>query len=555
MLWVVGSLLPLVAGCESRVSLGGRCTMDSECGALRCRFGRCRAECTSAGDCADPAAFCIGNAGAGVCTVPTVDRCESDCTQIGLVCAGELCTTPCATGCLAGSTCDTGANVCVAIPRVDAGPAELDAAPSADTAEHDADLRDAGSLDRSAHTLCVGYEHACVIGSRGRVFCWGNNHASQLGDGLTDHGMGCPWIAVSLDSGVPVDDCDNTRMHAVVARDTGTELVDVVSLDCGRDHTCALGNDGQVWCWGYGDANLGAGPGGVDGSLALTAIASGASELSVGDNHACALVGGAPRCWGHNGVALPDGEGPDGRLGRIDLLESWTPTEATGLAGLTSLSAGGTLTCGVSETGGVHCQGSSTLEGAQPNGRDIAGVTHTTALTVGLHHGCALADEGLVCWGSNASRELGVRTDGLTECASLCRSTAAPVEGSAGQVFSGLSHGASSHTCAIARDTGEVRCWGANPYGESGIDPGPTFTTDVVPMLGASIRRVDGATLDGVVEVAVGGGSCALTASREIWCWGFDNYGQLGFYESGDPGDSRLSRPYFQAHLVTSVIP
>jgi hypothetical protein len=88
---LVAFLLSLAAwGCETRVSLGARCASELDCpGDAVCRFGRCRAECTSAADCDEPGAFCIGAAGAGVCTVPNADRCAASCTD-GLVCAGEV---------------------------------------------------------------------------------------------------------------------------------------------------------------------------------------------------------------------------------------------------------------------------------------------------------------------------------------------------------------------------------------------------------------------------------------------------------------------------------
>lgn len=34
--------------------------------------------------------------------------------------------------------------------------------------------------------LAVGSDHACALTSEQRVFCWGDNHEGQIGDGTTE---------------------------------------------------------------------------------------------------------------------------------------------------------------------------------------------------------------------------------------------------------------------------------------------------------------------------------------------------------------------------------
>jgi alpha-tubulin suppressor-like RCC1 family protein len=78
-----------------------------------------------------------------------------------------------------------------------------------------------------------GGEHACAVDSRGRVHCWGDDGAGQLGR-----------LAVA----------DRSHGAAVVA---GVD--DAVSVALGDTHSCALTKDGSVYCWG-GPRNVIGGP-------------------------------------------------------------------------------------------------------------------------------------------------------------------------------------------------------------------------------------------------------------------------------------------------------
>ena len=74
------------------------------------------------------------------------------------------------------------------------------------------------------------------------------------------------------------------------------------------------------------------------------------------------------------------------------------------------------------------------------------------------------------------------------------------------------------HTCALSE--GLVYCWGRNDYGQLG-DGAVSPTPSAVPV------EVSG--LAGVIQVAAGRDhTCALTASGEVHCWGRGGQGQLG---------------------------
>jgi hypothetical protein len=109
---------------------------------------------------------------------------------------------------------------------------------------------------------------------------------------------------------------------------------------------CALESDGSVWCWGSANRHGQLGPAG-NGSTPTAVTGVTATAITVGSDHACAIVGGAAQCWGH---------GRFGALGNGASNDSSTPVNVINLAGVTQIAAGGEGTCAVS-TGHVYCWG------------------------------------------------------------------------------------------------------------------------------------------------------------------------------------------------------
>jgi alpha-tubulin suppressor-like RCC1 family protein len=83
------------------------------------------------------------------------------------------------------------------------------------------------------------------------------------------------------------------------------------------------------------------------------------------------------------------------------------------------------------------------------------------------------------------------------------------------------------HSCAITQ-SGGVRCWGTNTYGELGDGTTRAATTPVnVVGLGTGVRQI----------VVGGHDSCALTKQGGVKCWGVNEYGVLG---NGTLSDSAI---------------
>jgi uncharacterized repeat protein (TIGR02543 family) len=141
---------------------------------------------------------------------------------------------------------------------------------------------------------------------------------------------------------------DGSNSPVVVALPPGMSASRVAT---GYGHTCATVNAG-VYCWGSNyNGQIGSG---IDSaSVAPTPVSaiepdSGATDVSLGEAHSCALISGAVQCWGDNDLGqLGNGTKQTAKLA--------VPVSLLG-ANVTGISAGGFFTCAV-VGGGVKCWG------------------------------------------------------------------------------------------------------------------------------------------------------------------------------------------------------
>ncbi|NVB41840.1 hypothetical protein G6O69_28670 [Pseudenhygromyxa sp. WMMC2535] len=210
------------------------------------------------------------------------------------------------------------------------------------------------SLGGAAVELAAGERHACVLLENHDLRCWGANASGELGLGHTND-IGDDELPVDVD---PVS----------LALPPDTEVVD---LELGYAHSCALLSDGGVMCWGSNDdGQLGLGHTDTIGDDELPStqpalsLPGAVEQLALGTGHTCALLtGGELMCWGRND------SGQLG-LGHTDTIgDDELPTDG-----------------GLVELGGS-----------------------AIAIAAGAYHTCALLeDQDVRCWGANASGELGL---------------------------------------------------------------------------------------------------------------------------------------------------
>lgn len=349
----------------------------------------------------------------------------------------------------------------------------------------------------SAVRLSSGLEQSCVLDDGISLICWGSDANGQLllesvGEGQSrgptriasnvattsgGHGFACAVDNSDRDVrcwGRNVEGIFNQTSPSQSAEAVLIELPEerILQVSAGRNFVCAVGEEGQLYCWGGCD----------DGQLGLVDCPSSENlpvrevvelvnapgertiDLCSGWEHSCALSSeGRVRCWGDNRVRQvhPDAVGQGAQFAEVPLRNT---------SGVRDIACGAFHSCILHEDGEAWCWGAN---GSGATGTGVVDGDETgfrygraggdadlrfSAMDCGDSHCCALELETdlLFCWGSNSEGQLG--DDRLT------------VEGSPALIsphrrWRAIGAG-SRHTCAIGRDEDFVWCWGQNDRGQ-----------------------------------------------------------------------------------------
>lgn len=411
--------------------------------------------------------------------------------------------------------------------------------------------------------VATGAYHSCAI-VNGALLCWGENQYGQIGNGSTATSVAAPYTVFA--SGVTqvtaggYNTCAivNTALYcwgsnAVGEIGDGTFVVKfsptlifasgVTLVSASGDHTCAVVG-GLLKCWGQdssgalGDGltatvsspknatvvttgvtqittNIGATCVLVNGNVKCFGqpnlsgnTLSGVSQVSLGQSHACAISSGSLKCWGENtrgqlGYAL----NIPAPITSASVYAGQTTPGLTIASGVTYV-AGGTLhTCAI-VNGAIQCWGSN-IQGQLGNGVSVnhanphsiisSGVTQVSA---GGNATCALVGGALKCWGGNYNPMVGNNSvfDAPTPV-TVIPSGATHVE------VGGI------NTCALLGTN--LSCWGNNSYMQMFDLPNYNYVSPT-------------AFLTNITQIAVGAAYECYTQSGLLYCFGYNNVGQVG---------------------------
>ena len=330
------------------------------------------------------------------------------------------------------------------------------------------------------------------------------------------------------------------------------------TVAAGDDFSCALGSDARVYCWG---ANVTMVADTHDPVLAPSPAAVPPSTAISASDHVCAIAKGtkALYCWDGYGYFTGDG------------MQVPTPTPVTAAAAVDEVVAPPRTTC-FRSGGTVSCFGEQSFgnlgTGSVVSGMKVvtvvAGIHDATALSTGSNAVCALrpAPSGgtrATCWSQDVLTPADIpgeqavaqvthfpgwaivrRTDGSVVASQAMGGTwlptvplsLPPVDAIVGGVL----------LCAIRSSDKAVIC-------ASGVTPGlPAVDVSVVSGFPAS---------DPVVELSswvshsvyLADVECARTRAGKVYCWGFDEIGQIGV---GLP-DAELTPKPVASMLTTAV--
>jgi len=353
-----------------------------------------------------------------------------------------------------------------------------------------------------------------------------------------------------------------TGTVAAVSSDPLEITLAFTHISAGGSSTCGLVASGAAYCWGNGaEGRLGTGTDASSDRPTLVVGGHAFTELEVGGDGACGLVGTDIYCWGGNddgqigdgsnvasvnvpimvfgsftavtvsshrcgittgGDAYCWGNGFSGQLGDGTNANAGTPVLVSGGESWTAISAGGQHTCGIIANGDARCWGLNS-QGQLGTGAFNLGfntpqamnpVRTWTSISAGRAHSCGISTAPTplqYCWGNNLSGELG---NGLAPLPS------AQASGIQGFTFAQIDAGTRSHTCGID-DADVAHCWGAGGAGQLGNGgTGDQLNPRAVSVLAAP------ATYNFLSAGSFH--SCGIAAGGGAHCWGQDLAGSLG---------------------------
>ncbi len=410
--------------------------------------------------------------------------------------------------------------------------------------------------------IAAGWAHACGVVKK-HVYCWGWNVSGQLG--VNDSSVhisateskkttsvaytnasrvmaGSPFSCVIEAKAVW---CAGENTYGSLATNTltnsmvgvsaqyhgGLVLKGVTDINVGLAHACVIIKK-QVWCWGANaEGQLGDGTtvdrlGAVRVAFDTSVTTANrdlqpATAVSSGVFQSCAVVNKQAYCWGDNS----NGELGNGSTTSYTNARLVETTTGTALTHVTAVSSNSGHSCGVSNKQ-AYCWGYNGY-GQLGNGtytnqlgavavQTASGILNgVTAISTGGNTTCAIANKQAYCWGGNAHGEIGDGTQVAKNVATLVKTSTHPLT-----KVTAIAVG-NNHACAVAQKI--VYCWGYNDFGQIGDGNSGT-----VAVYATKVELADGSLLNNAMDVGAGSASSCAINNKQVYCWGYNTYGQIG---------------------------
>ena len=363
----------------------------------------------------------------------------------------------------------------------------------------------------------AGYDHACGIDENGSLWCWGRNNYGQIGNGTG--GDGTENYNVNASSPVKIINHNNSTLTWESVNTNGHE-------------TCAIDENNDMWCWGKGDNGTFGNGTMKDSNYPVKVInksIDGWQLVANGIDHTCGVdTDNIVWCWGRN----YDDHNKSGQLG-IGLNRTFSVNTPILIKNKFSIpwktvSTVDDTTCGIDINHQLYCWGDNyygqldNYDGILKNSYGFPltsdSIYNVKKICVGFANICGIDENSeLLCWGANNFGQLGNYTTDNSYY---------PVLITNGQNSRWESVGLGGyHTCGVDKDD-DLWCWGGNDHGQLGDG---TTVHSSYPLFITNSQNISWKSISlGVYH------TCGIDKSDRLWCWGGNDYGQLGDGSNAD---------------------
>lgn len=355
------------------------------------------------------------------------------------------------------------------------------------------------SLQTTTTFSTTFYTHSLVI-KNNKVYGWGNNALSQVGDGTTSNRA--------------------TPVEVLVG---GSSFSGVTKTAIGGSHSIAYKNtEAAVWTWGsnaLGQTGFDPASASTKPSPSQVNVGAVVQDVAAGGNHSLAVAGNKVYAWGDNS---------SGQLGDTTTVNHFAPTALNSIVGTaTAVAAGGSHSLAIVDNGagvvsvyswgnnangqlgvGTTVTSSTPVQVRKSDGTPLTGVTMIAA--GGSHSLAVTSDNKLWAWGYNGFGQLG---DGTVIDRS--RAFEVPLTGFTGTVAEVAA--GSAHTVVRLSDN-TVWAWGYNFVGQLGNGSTVNGLSPVKVPIG-TVQKIESVGGNHIVVRKVDG---------TYWSWGYNGQGQVG---------------------------
>ena len=357
--------------------------------------------------------------------------------------------------------------------------------------------------------ISAGNKQTCANDTNSKLYCWGMGYSVPSADKATTNSVS----AVTINTGAQKDKT-------------------IKSFSTGDLFSCAVASDNQAYCWNYNTIDKAeSSPTGAISPVAIPTSGALAGKtiksVSASLGRACAIASdNQVYCWGNGAKSLVDEKlAADSLVPAVVAL----PAGQTGKA-VKSVSTSITYACLIASDSQAFCWGDNSINqlgdntfknSSVPVAVLTAGVfTDKTikSITTGSYHACVIASDDLAyCWGYNSKGNLGNDSKAIASVPVAVLNSGVLKS----KTIKSISAGA-NHTCVIASDN-QAYCWGQNNYGQLGDK---TTTNSPIPVAIDVSGVLNGKTIKSISAGA--NHTCVIASGNQAYCWGQNDYGQLG---------------------------